>query len=355
MNKKIRIKDIASLAGVSQGTVDRVLHNRGDVAQETRDQVLSIIEKMGYTPNLIAKSLASKKRYRIAILIPDADKDNPYWEKPLVGINQGLEEIRDFNGEIDLHTFDLNKRETFIQEFNKIMRTNPDGLIFSPMFYLTSSIIVKSCEEKNIPYVFIDVNLENCNNLAYFGQNSVQSGFLAARLMNYGLSDQANILVLKMADMEGTIHHLAERESGFMNYFETVERIKHVNISSIVLNTSNNENIETTLTKNMFSISNSNGIFVPNSRAYRIAHFLETNGISKILLIGYDLLEQNLSYLEKGVISFLIHQKPEEQGYKSVTSLFYYLFANKQIEKINYTPIEIIMKENIDYYKNLKN
>jgi LacI family transcriptional regulator len=351
MDKKIRIKDIASLAGVSQGTVDRVLHNRGDVAQETRDQILTIIEKMGYTPNLIAKSLASRKHYRIAILIPDAAKDNPYWEKPLIGINQGLEEIRDYNGEIDIHTFDLNKRETFIQEYNKIMRTNPDGLIFSPMFHLTTSIIVKSCEERNIPYVFIDVNIDNCNNLAYFGQNSVQSGFLAARLMNYGLPAKANIVILKMADREGTIHHLASREAGFLNYFDTVEVNKHLNISSIVLDMADKGNIETTLTKNIYSISNSNGIFVPNSRAYKIAQFLETKGITDILLVGYDLVEQNLKYLEKGIISFLIHQKPEEQGYKSVTSLFYYLFSKKRIEKINYTPIEIIMKENLDYYK----
>jgi LacI family transcriptional regulator len=351
---KIRIKDISRMAGVSEGTVDRVLHNRGEVAQETRNQVLAIIEKLGYTPNLVAKSLATKRHYRIAVLIPEAGKNNPYWEKPMIGINQGLEEIRNFNGEIDLHRFDLNKRETFIEEFNKILDSEPDGLIFSPIFSPASGNAAKSCEVKNIPYVFIDVNLENCNKLAYFGQDSVQSGYLAAKLMSYGLKDNANIVILKMVDREGTIHHLAKRELGFMKYFESDEMKKRVNISFLVVDLAQKNEIETVLKKNTGMISAANGIYVPNSRAYSIAKFLESTGIQGILLIGYDLIEPNLRYLEKGLIRFLISQKPEEQGYRSVTSLFYYLISNKKIDKMNYSPIDIIMKENIDYYKNLK-
>ena len=68
---RIRIKDIAERARVSVGTVDRVIHKRGEVAEETRKQILSIIEELGYTPNVLAKSLASKKQYQIAALIPE--------------------------------------------------------------------------------------------------------------------------------------------------------------------------------------------------------------------------------------------------------------------------------------------
>ena len=59
--RRATIKDIASLANVSIGTVDRVLHNRGEVNPDTRNRVMSFIEELGYTPNLIAKSLALKK------------------------------------------------------------------------------------------------------------------------------------------------------------------------------------------------------------------------------------------------------------------------------------------------------
>ncbi len=355
MNRSnIRIKDIARFAGVSEGTVDRVIHNRREVSQETRSHVLAIIEKLDYTPNLIAKSLALKKRYKIAVFIPDGSKNNPYWEKPLIGITKAKEEIESFNGEVNTYFFDLNNRDSFIEEFRKIILTNPNGLIFSPMFYDTSLEVIRMCEENKIPYVFIDINIEGKNNLAYFGQDNLQSGLLAARLMHYALPDQSNIIILKMADREGTTHHLARREAGFRNFFVTGKTSKHFNISSLEIDLSGKDRVKGILTKNLNVILRAEGIFIPNSRAYKIAEFLDFKGISDILLVGYDLVEKNLHYLEKGIISFLIGQKPEEQGYKSVTSLFNFLFQGRKIEKVNHSPIEIIMKENIDYYRNLK-
>lgn len=59
----IRIVDIAKMAGVSVGTVDRVIHNRGRVSEENRKKVQAILEMVNYQPNLMARSLASKKQY----------------------------------------------------------------------------------------------------------------------------------------------------------------------------------------------------------------------------------------------------------------------------------------------------
>ncbi len=79
-NQKIRIKDIAVLAGVSEGTVDRVLHNRGDVSVKSREAVTKVLEEMNYSPNLFARSLASKKQYRFVCLFPEFQSGN-YWEE----------------------------------------------------------------------------------------------------------------------------------------------------------------------------------------------------------------------------------------------------------------------------------
>src|SRR5512145_1422935 len=94
---RVTIKDIASLAGVSIGTVDRVLHNRGEVSLETHDRVMSFVIKSGYTPNLLAKSLALKKKFNIAVLIPDSGNSNPYWKNPVEGFSRASRELKDFN------------------------------------------------------------------------------------------------------------------------------------------------------------------------------------------------------------------------------------------------------------------
>src|SRR5690606_4730854 len=91
MNKNIRIKDIAQLAGVSVGTVDRVLHNRGQVSREACNKVMEILEKTGYKPNLIARTLGSNKTYSIAALIPDPSQDE-YWGLSGQGIQHAIEE-----------------------------------------------------------------------------------------------------------------------------------------------------------------------------------------------------------------------------------------------------------------------
>ena len=81
MNKdsKITINDVARLSGLSKGTVDRVLHNRGEVSAKSREKVLKVIEECGYRPNIYASLLASKKAHKIVCLIPDFAPGD-FWE-----------------------------------------------------------------------------------------------------------------------------------------------------------------------------------------------------------------------------------------------------------------------------------
>jgi LacI family transcriptional regulator len=351
---KIRIKDIAELAKVSVGTVDRVLHNRGEVSVVTRNQVLSIVNELGYTPNLIAKSLALKKTYKLAVLIPSAINDNPYWEIPLSGIKQANTEIADFNSLVQLYYFNLNDENSFIESSDILLKTNPDGVIFTPIFSNSSLEFIKKCEERNLPFIFIDVNIEGFSNLAYFGQNAYQSGYLAARLMDYGISDNSSILILKMAHTLGITHHLLKREIGFCSFFEKNQSKKNIRLISKDINISGIINIDQHINEILDINQNIKGVFVTNSRVHTIARILKNKQKKDIILIGYDLTDKNLEYLENGTINFLIGQKPEEQGYKSVLALFNHLVFKRNISKINCSPIDIIMKENIDCYKNYK-
>jgi len=78
MDKKYTIKDIAELAGVSKGTVDRVLHQRGKVSDKAQESVEKILKEIDYQPNPIARNLKNNKVYRICVLLPDP-KEDAYW------------------------------------------------------------------------------------------------------------------------------------------------------------------------------------------------------------------------------------------------------------------------------------
>ena len=79
MVEKIRIKDIALKAGVSVGTVDRVLHKRPNVSKEALEKVEKVLKEINYQPNAIASALAYNKRYKFFCLLPKHSSE-AYWE-----------------------------------------------------------------------------------------------------------------------------------------------------------------------------------------------------------------------------------------------------------------------------------
>ncbi|MFC2512511.1 MAG: LacI family DNA-binding transcriptional regulator, partial [Prevotella denticola] len=69
MAEKIRIKDIAERAGVSVGTVDRVLHKRPNVSAAALKRVEKVLKEMDYQPNVYASALAYNKSYTFYCLL----------------------------------------------------------------------------------------------------------------------------------------------------------------------------------------------------------------------------------------------------------------------------------------------
>ena len=95
-NKNYTIKDIARMAGVSAGTVDRVLHNRGDVSPKSKAKVQKVLDEIHYQPNVFAIGLAAKKKYSFLCLIPYYI-EHDYWHAVAAGIDRAAQELRPFN------------------------------------------------------------------------------------------------------------------------------------------------------------------------------------------------------------------------------------------------------------------
>lgn len=350
MAKRVGVKDIAAKAGVSIGTVDRVLHDRGEVKKETREKILTIVKEMGYTPNVMARSLAAKKTRRIVILIPDPNDNNPYWEKPKRGIAQAAEELLSHNVEIVYKPFTASNEESYRNALEEVMNEDLDGIVMNPIFKATSLHYISQFNQRKIPYVFIDINIEGVGNIGYFGQDAEQSGFVAARLLNYATPPDANILIVKPSEHKIYSQHIESRVAGFTTYFKKQKQSeKKINIVEIDLL---KENEPYASLSGVFKDHKTvDGIFVPNTRTFKIASFLESENLQNIITIGYDLVDENVALLEKGIIDFLISQKPEEQSYKALMALFDHCIQKKQVQKTNYSAIDIIIKENIEYYK----
>jgi LacI family transcriptional regulator len=85
------IQDVAKAAGVSVSTVSRVLNDKDDVAPETYERVQGVIQQLGYTSSLAARSMRSHRTNVIALIMPDVE--DPFAIQVLKGVNQALAEI----------------------------------------------------------------------------------------------------------------------------------------------------------------------------------------------------------------------------------------------------------------------
>ncbi len=346
--EKIKIKDIAEKAGVSPGTVDRVLHKRGNVSEASRKKVEEVLKHINYTPNVYASALASKKTFSLLAVVPRYFPGD-YWEKIESGITKAAREIVDFRVSIDIIYFDQYKIESFCQTMERVLKDSPDGVLLTPSLKSVTYDFTCKLEQKKIPYVFIDSFVEEAHPLAYFGQNSHQSGYLGAKLLFTQKSDLQEIAVFSFFHIgQKPSNQISMRMAGFSEY--VMEKRTGCKLHRVTLNAENPDQNEETMHNLFFNNKGIDGAIIFSSRAYIVANFLKKHNLKHITFLGYDLLDKNIVRLKDNTISYLIAQRPEEQGYKGIKALSDYLVFKKQINQVNYTPIDILTQENIDFY-----
>jgi LacI family transcriptional regulator len=344
------VKEIARRANVSIATVDRVIHNRSGVSKKTKDNILAIIQELDYKPNILARRLASKKLLHFVVLIPAISQETEFWQAPLNGIEQAESEIKPYGIIIEKYFFDQNDRSTFVNQTKKILKNKVDGILLAPSFVEESLEFIKSCQELKIPYVFINSDIPNQDSLCYIGPDLFHSGYLSAHLAHYAVEKNGEILIINVSKEIDNYHHLLRKEEGFRAYFRDINSSN--GIIKIDIRQTDYNSVAAELNDLLMVHPDVKAIFVTNSRVFSVAQFLEGSAMNNILLIGFDFLQENIGYLQNGIIDFLICQKPQEQGYKGIMALYQNLVLNDPVDKTYYMPIDIITKENYKFYRN---
>jgi LacI family transcriptional regulator len=348
-NKVVRIKDIAEKAQVSTGTVDRVIHNRGRVAQEVREKVLQIIEELNYQPNLIARTLKSNRSYQLAALIPDPHTDS-YWQGPQAGIEKAVTELTQYGITVEQFIFNPYQIDSFLEKASAVTRSHPDGILLAPIFLKEVLPFFTTWQERQIPYVLFNTQIPQSAPLSYIGQDSYQSGLLGANLLHYGLAGPATVLVAHIGEDIPNSAHLIEKERGFRDYFRQNDLEARYQVVQQAFDNPGSEAFARQVSELRAKYPDLQGFFVTNSKAHELAFYLEQYQWTGIRLVGYDLLPRNLHYLEAGAIQFLINQNPIGQGYWAIHQLTDHLVFKKEVQPVKYLPLDIITKENLRYY-----
>ena len=349
--ERIRIKDIAKMADVSVGTVDRVIHGRSGVSEASKKRVEEILKQLDYQPNMYASALASNKKYTFICLLPE-HLEGEYWTAVEIGIHEAIATYSDFNTSVKINYYDPYDYHSFVNASEAILALQPDGVMVAPTAPQYTKGFTDQLQALDIPYIYIDSNIKEEPALSFYGQNSHQSGYFAARMLMLLAGEDAQEIVIFRKINEGIVgsNQQERREIGFREYMQ--EHHPACRIWELDLHAKRDS--EDTLMLDEFFQEHptvKNGITF-NSKAYIIGEYLLKKQKKDFNLMGYDLLQRNVDCLKQGSIFFLIAQQPTLQGFDGIKALCEYLILKKEITRENFMPIDLLTKENIEFYYN---
>ena len=133
MAKQIKVKDIAQMAGISAGTVDRVLHKRGNVSEKSREAVEKVLAQVGYKYNIHTSAISYRKKIKFVITIPEAE-EGEYWGAIRNGLNHALEEFSDIETECNFLFYDQFNVDSCTHAFSQVLDSRPDAVIIGPTY-----------------------------------------------------------------------------------------------------------------------------------------------------------------------------------------------------------------------------
>lgn len=350
MSQKIRIKDIAAKAGVSVGTVDRVLHNRPNVSKEARERVENILREINYQPNMYASALAHNKMYTFYCIMPKHESE-AYWKEVEIGIARACNQLRDFNINTEIIYYKRYNTETFRETCNECLRKEPNGVIVVPADIDATKEFAEELHNQNIPFVLLDSYIQDLNPLSFYGQDSHSSGYFAAKILMLIASKDKDIMLMKqMKDGKTASKQQHNREIGFKNYMK--EHFPDIRIHELDLPLDEDKSEYDSILEDFFSKHNTiKNCITFCSKAHIVGDFILRTNRKNIQIMGYDMVEKNAECLRKGSISFLIAQHAFMQGYYCVDTLFKAIVLHEKVPPVNYMPIELLSRENVDFYR----
>lgn len=170
---KTTIKDVARLAGVSPSTVSRVISDSPRISDETKKTVKKAMEKSGYHPNAIARSLVNRSTNTIGIVMPQSTRQsflNPFFPMTLSGISEAAHK----EGYCLLLSTGNDENEQLDSILNIVMGGRVDGVII--MFSSLDDVILRCIAALKIPVLIIGKPISS-EGILYVDNDNVKAAY----------------------------------------------------------------------------------------------------------------------------------------------------------------------------------
>ena len=297
MNKRPTIQMVAERAGVSRGTVDRVLNNRSYVRADVRERVLNAIREVGY--------LSPREAHRQA----GTGQQLPPVRLGVVLPKRGAQvRVCTCESDIPVETIDL---------LDELLSWGAQGIALCALNDLTIEAKVNEMAEKHIPCITFNSDLPESRRLCFVGQDYAKSGRIAAELLSKCIPQEAHVLAM-VGNLEYNGHRTRldgfcarMRERGF--YAEQIDVVETYNDYRRTYNK---------VTEALQNITGLRAIYMANRSVTGCVDAVKAAGMAgKIRVIAHDMSPRRKTMLLEGSLDLTITQDLYRQGYQPLMLL----------------------------------
>jgi LacI family transcriptional regulator len=328
------IQEIADKVGVSRGTVDRALNNRGRVAPDVAMEIEKVAQEIGYVPKRV---LRRAKGLKIGV-ITQLSKSS-FMDKIRKGIEDMKRELELKNVTVIIEECEGVDAAQQLAAMERLEREGVSGLAIMPVDSIVIHDKLNELIGKEVKVVTFNSDIVGTGRACYVGLNNVASGRTAAGIMGYLTKGAGKVLAIT-GYFENNVNTM--RLSGFVDVLR--KEYPEINLVGVQGGFDDAKEVEKIVVNALEVHSELEGIVIFSGGQEGILRALSKFKLeNRPYIIAYDLTEKNRKALDDGKIDFIIDQDGYTQGNQSLKLLSDMLLEHKVPKKEHYYT-EIIIK-----------
>ena len=322
----VTLAEIAALAGVSRGTVDRALNDRGRVDPKVAARVRRIAAERGYRPNRAGRMLArAKNPIRIGVIVQSVE--TMFMHTVFEEIERASAHFTTTGAEVLVRPLEGIDAQQQLDVIDELLEAGVQGIALSPAEDERIRARIQELSGR-MPVVTFNSDLPVSGRLCYVGVDNFACGRMSAGLMDLLLAGHGEVLLV--AGQENNWSH-QQRVDGF----QTEAAANFPGLSLLPPQTCGDDQqlAHDIVCRAVQEHPSLRGVYVSVNGQLGACDALRELGLQgKVHLICHDLIPANTENVRRGLIDFLIDQDAALQGARPIELLMDYLLAGEKPE-----------------------
>ncbi|MGL6199055.1 MAG: LacI family DNA-binding transcriptional regulator [Lachnospiraceae bacterium] len=334
------IQDIAEIAGVSRGTVDRALNKRGRISKDVEERILQIADEIGYIP----RRKKNEKSEKIKIGVVTQLSEAPFMVQIRKGINDAIRETSSKKVELLIRECDHVNEECQLAALAALEDEDVAGIAIMPVEGSSIRAKINELVERGVKIVTFNTDIIGTGRSCFVGMNNIKSGRTAAGLLGVMTRKAGQVLAIT-GHFGNNVNNM--RVEGFTEEL----KLSFQNLSLVGVQSSfdETEEVEQIVYNSLRTFPDLKGIVVFSAGQEGVGLAFDKLQLDeRPFVVVYDLTPHNIEGLKNDKFDFILDQNGYMQGYRALCLLVDLIFGDtKPVKEFYYTDIVIKTKYNL--------